>query len=111
MVAGASCSQVGSISDTALSSVMEQQEPGAGCGVSSLLETPRAHARHPLLLPGSFRRARHLDRSSEELCCGSLCQLSIQALGCQHSQPICSRGTLPAHKLSDNFTGARRTWT
>lgn len=36
MVAGASCPQWGaqaeSISETALSSLVEQQEPGAGCG-------------------------------------------------------------------------------
>jgi len=83
--------------------------------VSSLLgntlcpdQTPHRRARSS---QGDFRRDRQLDTSTEELCSRSpLPDEHPRLLAAGTFVPICLHGTVPAHKLSDNFTGAKRAW-
>lgn len=69
-------------------------------------QTPHRRARSS---HRNFGRDGYLDRSTEEL--GSRSPLPDEhprLLAARTSVPICLRGTVPAHKLSDNFTGAKR---
>lgn len=100
MVAGASCPQWGaqaeSISEIPLSSVMEQQEPGAECGgITSAV-------KHPMPMPdtpwacssqGNFRRDRHLDSSTEELC-------SCSPLPAEHPRLLAARTVSPSAHMA-----------
>lgn len=59
-------------------------------------------------LPSVTSQDWHL---AEELCpASSLPDEHPGLLAARLSMPICSRGTAPNCKLSDNFTGAKRAW-
>lgn len=92
---------------------MGQQESGGECeGI--LAAVPCAQTRLPLpcpLFPWWLQEGRAFGHEHR----GALLSLPLPdehpgLLAARTLMPICSRGALPAHKLSDNLAGAKRAW-
>lgn len=104
---GGSCPQWGAWAGTALSSVMEPRAERGG--LISAVKHPMPTADSPVpALPRVTSGGRGIWAGAARTLLSPV-PAEPGALGCQHSQPICSRGALPAHHPPDNCTPAKGT--